>query len=226
VSALLLVVDVSFLAANLPKISEGGWFPLLVAATVFTLMFTWRRGSTRLARRLRDGTEPLESFFERIAEHPPLRVSGTAVFLTHHSEGTPAILRHQVKHNQVLHERILLLTVIIEEVPRVPLTRRMEVAPLALGFARVILRFGFMENPDVPRALRAGGHFGLEIDPDDVTYYVGHPTLLSGDLRSGLAAWSSKLFAFLLRNAADPTAFYGLPAARVFEIGIRGELQP
>jgi KUP system potassium uptake protein len=225
ITGALLAVDVPFFFANLLKVPQGGWFPLVVAGVFFALMLAWRSGRATVERRIRDGTEPLDSFLKRVSEAPPARVPGTAVFMTDHSTGTPAILRHHLEHNQVLHERVLLLTVLIEEVPRVSPARRLEITNLGEGLSRVIVHYGFMEHPDVPRALQAGQHVGLDVNLDTISYYVGRQTLIVGAKRLRLASLGHKLFALLSRNAAEPTAFYRLPPDRVFEAGIRVEIK-
>jgi KUP system potassium uptake protein len=159
-----------------------------------------------------------------IAEKPPVRVPGTAVFLTGRSHGAPAMLSHHLTHNQVLHEQVVLLTVVIEEIPRVPSNRRLEIAKLGQGFTRVILHFGFMENTDVIKALHSSRRAGLNINPEEATYYVGHQAVVASQEGSRLEIWRKQLFVFMARNAADAMTFYHLPLERVFELGIRIEL--
>jgi KUP system potassium uptake protein len=220
-----LTVDVSFFAANLTKIPDGGWFPLLIGVGLFTLMSTWRRGRQLLRVRLANETEPLEDFLRGIAEKPPVRVPGTAIFMTGRAKGTPPMLLHHLEHNQVLHERVILLTVLTEEVPRVPTADRLEVEVLEQGFLRVTAHYGFMQNPNVTVALRLLEEvLGFEVDVDTATFYLGRETLIPTDELPGMMLWREKLFAFLSRNAARATAFYGIPPDRVVELGLQVEL--
>ena len=217
-----LIVDLAFFAANLLKIEHGGWFPLLVGAVVYLVMSTWHIGRRLVLERLRNQEIALTAFFEHLAAHPPARVPGTAVFMTARGDGVPPILVHHLKHNKVLHERIVLLTVSIVETPQVADTERLEVTPLAHGFWRVIARFGFMQPPDVPAALDALRTMPIELNwrEEDTTYYLAHLTLLAND-RIGMSAWRDKLFIFLSRNARRATNFFCLSPDRVVEIGIQ-----
>jgi len=224
VTGALLVVDLAFFSANLLKIGDGGWFPLLVGAAVFTLMSTWRRGRELLRRRLDRETEPMRAFLERIKREPPHRVPGTAIFLTGRSRGVPPMLLHHLEHNQVLHERIVLLTTVTEETPRVPASERLDVEELDKGFYRILVHYGFMQSPNVPVALRLWQLVGPEIDREKTTFYLGRETLIPTDERPGMMLWREHLFAFLSRNAARATAFYNIPPDRVVELGIQVEL--
>lgn len=225
VTGALLVVDVSFFGANMLKIIDGGWFPLLIGALVYTLMSTWRRGRAILGKRLASITTPFTDFMERIKENPPLRVPGTAVFMATRSSGTPPMLLHHLKHNQALHEQVILLTVVTEEVPVVRISERVEVEKLEMGFFRVIVHYGFLDNPNVPSALRLCKRFGLEVDPHGVTYYVGRHTPIPVGEGQGMTLWREKLFAYMSRNAALPITFYRIPAENVIELGLQVELQ-
>ena len=219
-----LSIDLPYFASNLLKIGSGGWVPLTLGVLLFTLMTTWRHGRTILQQRIESYTEPLDTFLRQIAETPPVRVPGTAVFMTGRNHGAPAMLLHHLTHNQVLHEQVVLLTVVIEEIPRVRLSRRLEIAKLGQGFTRVILHFGFMENTDVIKALRLGRSIGLDINLDEATYYVGHQAVRASPEGSIVEVWRKKLFVLMARNAADAMTFYHLPLDRVFELGIRIEL--
>ena len=218
----LLVIDLAFFGSNMLKIGMGGWVPLVIGGTVFILMTTWRSGRALLREQFKSDEQSLDDFLEQIKAERPKRVSGTAVFMTGSSNGVAITLRHHLKHNQVLHKQVVLLTVIIEETPRVPWTKRLEVTKLSRGFYRVVIHFGFMQSPNVPRALRGSKRHGLEIDPQEATYYIGRQTLVPGK-RKGLAFWRKKLFVFMARNAAQPIAFYNLPLEQVFELGLRIE---
>jgi KUP system potassium uptake protein len=224
VTAGFLAVDLPYFGSNLLKIEAGGWVPLSLGVFVFTLMTTWRHGRTILQQRVESYTEPLDTFLRQIAEDPPVRVPGTAVFMTGRQHGAPAMLLHHLTHNQVLHERVVLLTVVIEEIPRVRPSRRMEIDDLGQGFTRVILHFGFIEDTNVIKMLRLGKALGLDIKPEEATYYVGHQAVIASSEGSIVEVWRKRLFVLMARNAADAMTFYHLPVERVFELGIRIEL--
>ena len=219
-----LIVDITFFCANMLKVVDGGWYPLLVGAVIFTLMTTWHTGRTLLARRLRSNHPPLDAFFEELRRKRPLRVPGTAVFMTSDPEGTPPMLPHLLTHNRVLHKRIILFTLQVEDIPRMPPAERVAVEKLRLGFYRVIARYGFMENPNVPAVIRQCKEQGLDVDIDKTTYYLGRETLIPSDERVGMMLWREHLFAFMARNAARPTAYYRIPPAQVVELGIQVEM--
>lgn len=221
--AAFLFVDLSFFGANLPKIVNGGWFPLLLAGVVFLLMSTWRRGRTILNFRLRENLIPLDACLERLDEKPPARVPGIAVFMTGRIEGTPPMLIHHLEHNQVLHDTVVLLTVCTRGVPRVPAADRLVVERFPRQFYRVFVHYGFMQSPNLPVALRECERLGLKIDLEKTTYYLGRETLIpaSSDIMS---RWRKSLFALMSRNATPATAFYSIPPERVIEIGLQVEL--
>ena len=223
VTAGFLVVDLAFFGANLDKIVDGGWFPLVVAVVVYTLMSTWKAGQRFLAGQLKQAERPIEELLARIAADPPVRVPGTAIFMTGRRQGTPPMILHHLKHNQVLHQRAVLLTVVTERVPRVPPTARVEVENLGQDFYRVIVHYGFMESPNIPAALRSCKRLGLEFDLEQVTFYLGRETLIPRP-HWGLPSWRERLFAFMARNAARATAFYRLPPERVVELGLQVEI--
>jgi KUP system potassium uptake protein len=222
-AAVFLTVDLSFFAANLAKVEHGGWFPLVVAAGVFTLMSTWKRGRQILAERLRIGELPVRAFLEDIAANPPMRVPGTAIFMSGRAYGVPPALLHNLKHNRMLHERVVLLTVLTVEQPRVPRRERIDAAVLDAGFWRVVVRFGFLEDPDIPSALVLAKRAGLDTDPMTTTFFLGRETLVATE-RPGMALWREKLFAFMARNAQRATAYYHIPSNQVIEIGAEVEL--
>jgi KUP system potassium uptake protein len=224
ICAPLLAVDLSFFASNMLKIPHGGWFPLCVGLLGYTLMSTWRRGRQMLLARLSANIQPIEVFLDHLAKHPPTRVPGVAIYLTGRVQGTSPMLIHQLEHNQVLHEQLILLTVSTEEVPRVPASRRLEIEPLKQGFVRIVVHYGFMQNPNVPTALRLCERFGLALDLDRVTYYAGHEALVPTDRFPGMFLWRKRLFAFMSRNAPRATAFFHLPPGQVVEIGTQVEL--
>jgi KUP system potassium uptake protein len=224
VTLLLLAVDVSFFSANMLKIKEGGWFPLAAGILVFTLMTTWRTGREVLLRRLSEKVEPLDVFLRGISENPPLRLPGTAVFMVGKFIGAPPMLVHHLEHNKVLHEQALLLTVITEPVPRISAAERIDIKNLGQGFFRVTLRYGFMQSPHVPVALRGCEQHGLIVDTGNTTYYLERETLIPTRKHRGMMIWREKLFSFMARNALRATAFFEIPPDQVVEIGIQVEI--
>jgi len=221
--AAFLVVDVAFWGANLEKIPHGGWFPLVVAAVIFAVMTTWKTGRRILASRMQATTLPFDLFLKDVESSPPTRVRGTAVFMYGNPDGTPPALLHNLIHNQVLHERVLLLTVDTREVPVVPDDERVEVTELGAGFYRVVVRYGFVEEPDIPAALAMLKERGLELTPMSTSYFLGRETLIPSS-KPGMAMWREHLFAVMTRNARTATSFYGLPPNRVVELGAQIEL--
>ena len=214
-----LSVELGFFGASMVKVAQGGWFPLLVAAGVFTLMTTWKRGRTILAVRLRQHTVDVGGFLSDEGLPGLTRVPGVAVFLTGNSEGVPPALLHNIKHNRVLHERIVFLTLLTEDVPRVEAAERIEMNELGLGFVRVVARFGFMETPSVPRTLAQARAQGLDIDPQAVSYFLGRTHVIASGRPFGLSTWRQRLFVLMAQNAQNATLFFGLPRNRVIEIG-------
>lgn len=223
ITAFFLIIDLAFFGANILKITHGGWFPLLVAGIVYTFMSTWKRGRAIVAERLIARAYPFENFLQDIVANPPLRVKGTAVFMTGYERGTPPALRHNLEHNKVLHEQVVLLSVLTADVPHVPKDEQVEVVPLGERFFRVKVRYGFMEEPNVPDALWLAKQKGLAIDLEETTYFLGRETLLV-TRRPGMAAWREKLFVFMSRNALRATAFFRIPPERVVELGLQVEL--
>jgi KUP system potassium uptake protein len=218
-----LIVDFAFFGANLVKIADGGWYPLLLGALVFTLMITWRRGRRILAEQLRTEQQSLDDFLRSLKASPPIRIPGTAVFMTSSAATIPPILPHHLEHNRVLHEQVVLMCVETEEIPRVAASERLKIVGLAAGFYRVVVRYGFMQTPNIPVALRLCEAMGIPVDLETTTFYLGRETLLARkDI--GLPLWQDHLFDFLSRNATRATAFYHLPPERVIEIGIQVEI--
>jgi KUP system potassium uptake protein len=227
-TVLFLAADLSFFGANLVKIEEGGWFPIAAAVLVFTLMSTWKRGRAALAQLLRDAGLPLDLFLADVARRRPTRIPGTAVFMTSNLGSAPPVLLHHLKHNKVLHERILLVSVLTEEIPGVPEPERVVTRELGGGFFQVVAHYGFMEQPNVPALLeslrdRAGPGPRLDVEPMDTTFYLGRETLLATGT-SKLATWRKRLFIVMSRNAATASAFFGLPPNRVVELGAQVQL--
>ena len=223
-AALFLFIDLSFFSANLVKILEGGWFPVVVGIVVFVLLSTWKRGREVLFERLRPGAIPVEPFLKSIAEHPPLRVPGTAVFLTASQEGVPHAMLHNLYHNKVLHERVVLLTVRSEDIPHVPDEQRVDIVPLSEQFYRITVHYGFKDEPNLPAALERGlKKHGLEFNLMETSFFMSRQTLVPTPA-AGMAIWREKLFAAMSRNAASATAFFKIPTNRVVELGARIEL--
>src|SRR3954467_10737603 len=222
-AAVFLVVDVSFLTANVVKIAKGGWFPLLVAAAVYVLMTTWKRGRETVLGILHDNALPVPLFLEDISRRQPSRVQGTAVFMTSDPGGVPVVLLHHLKHNKVLHEKVIIMSISGEEIPQVRPDHRSEVKELGSGFYLVTGRYGFMESPDIPALLSTLGAQGLEAKPMETSFFLGRETLLpTGNSR--LSRWRKKLFILMARNAQSATAFFNLPPNRVVELGAQVQI--
>ena len=237
ITALFLVVDLSFVAANLLKVPLGGWFPLVVAALVYILMSTWKKGRVRLSGIVRENTLPMELFLDDIRKRQPYRVPGTAVFMTSDSGGAPPVLLHHLKHNKVLHEKVMLMSVHTEEIPQVSTRERVECSDLGEGFYQVVAHYGFMETPDVPEVLDALGRAkengkAIPVKLANTTFYLGRETLIAtphSKTRQGIdgagmegrrmGRWRKKLFILMTRNAQSATAYFGLPPNRVVELG-------
>ncbi len=219
----LVAVDLSFFAANALKIVHGGWFPLAIGAMVFVVMTTWRRGRELLIAKLESGGLSLRLFIDSLAENPPVRVQGTAVFLTAAREGVPNAMLHNLKHNKVLHEINVILTVQTAEAPRVDPEQRLALEPLGHGFYRMWLRYGFAEQPHIPRALTECRWQGLGMDPMDTTYFLSQERVVASSL-PGMATWRDKLFAFMARNASPLTDFFRIPRNRIVELGAQIEI--
>lgn len=218
-----LIVDLAFFGANLVKIAQGGWYPLLLGALIFTLMSIWRRGRWLLAERLQAEQESLEDLVGRLERDPPVRVEGTAVFLTSSESRVPPVLWHHLRHNKALHEQVVLLCVESLEIPRVSAAERLAVVCLARGVQEVVVHYGFMQIPNVPVALRLCEALGLSVDLDDATFYLGRETLLARK-GFGLPLWQDHVFDFMSRNAARADIFYHLPPERVVELGLQVEI--
>lgn len=219
----LLLVDGLFFAANVPKVIQGGAFPVIAGVVLFILMTTWKRGKQLLVERIDEGGLPLPIFISSIRVQPPHRVQGTAVFLTARSDAVPHALLHNMLHNQVLHEQVVLLTVVYEDTPRVPAQQRFEVEAYGEGFYRVILHFGFIDEPDVPAALALCHLEELDFSPMRTTYFLSRETVIPSKI-VGMARWREALFAFMLKNANGNLRFFKLPFNRVIELGTQVEM--
>ncbi|MEX0960821.1 MAG: potassium transporter Kup [Burkholderiales bacterium] len=220
---IFLFIDVSFFSANVHKLLHGGWFPILIGVVLFTLFATWRRGRGLLMKRLAPGAIGIQPFIESITQHPPTRVPGTAVFLTAATEGVPHALLHNLNHNKVLHERVVLLTVQNEDIPHVDDSERLEVEQLAPDFHRVIAHYGFKDEPDVPSALELARQHGLEFSMMETSFFLSRQTLVPKMGRE-MSLWREKVFAIMARNASSATGYFKIPANRVVELGTRIEL--
>jgi KUP system potassium uptake protein len=219
---LFFTVDFGYFSSNLTKIPAGGWFPLLVGAIAFTLLTTWAKGRKLMIDRMNEASLPMEIFIKSAAPSAA-RVPGTAVFMTSTASGVPHALLHNLKHNKVLHERIILLTVRIEDVPYVITEKRIEQKDYGSGFYRVVLRYGFMEEVDVPSALAQLQGCGPQCKMMDTSFFLARQTLLASS-RPGMAIWREKLFAWMLRNAESAMEFFKLPTNRVVELGSQVEI--
>jgi KUP system potassium uptake protein len=220
--ALFFAVDFGYFSSNLTKIPAGGWFPLLVGAIAFTFLTTWAKGRQLMISRMNEASLPMEIFIKSAAPSAA-RVPGTAVFMTSSASGVPHALLHNLKHNKVLHERVILLTVRIEDVPYVAAEKRIETKDYGSGFYRVILRYGFMEEIDVPAALAQLKDIGQQCRMMDTSFFLARQTLLPS-ARPGMAIWREKLFAWMLRNAVSAMEFFKLPTNRVVELGSQVEI--
>jgi len=223
VAALFLPIDILFTAANALKIPQGGWFPLAVAVGAYTLMTTWKTGRAILSRRMQERALPLELLMGDLAADPPMRVPGTAVYMSGTTGSTPPALTHNLAHNKVLHERVVFLTVLTEEVPHVPEADRVMVKPMGKGFHQVTARYGFMDDPSIQNVIEACRVKRLQIPLEGTTFFLGRETIVSTD-QPGMTLWRERLFAFLSRNALRATAFFQIPATQVFEVGAEVEL--
>jgi KUP system potassium uptake protein len=223
VAGFFLLVDLAFWGANLLKIPRGGWFPLVVGASVFTLLTTWKTGRSILAQRLQARTLPREMFLSEMERNPPLRVRGTAVFMYSNPNGTPPALLHNLKHNQVLHDRVVFLSVATEDIPYVEPADRVKVSRLGEGIFQIILRGGFMEDINIPETLSSIRQDGLEFKPMMTTYFLGRETLIATK-HPGMAVWRERLFSLMARNAKPASSYFYLPPNRVVELGAQIEL--
>ncbi|MEN3368865.1 MAG: system potassium uptake protein [Verrucomicrobiota bacterium] len=223
-AAFFISIDLAFFGANMIKVAHGGWFPLLISTSILFLMLTWRKGRRVLGQRLGDICLPLDTFLPSVHDQSIRRVPGTAVYMSGNRSGTPLALLHNLKHNKVLHEQVVLLTVRTEEVPFLADARdRVSLEKLDAGFWRIQVHFGFMEKPDVPSALEAVKEPGLHFHSMRTTYFIGRETILA-TRKLGLSAWSGSIFAWMTRNAGDVTSYFCLPPNGVVELGARVEV--
>ncbi len=219
-----LLVDGLFFAAGVPKIFDGGAFPILAGLLLFTLMTTWKQGKQLLLERLDEASLPLPALIDSFRDQPPHRVRGTAVFMAARQDTVPHALLHNLQHNQVLHEKVVLVTVFTEDVPRVPAAQRLQLADYGEGFYRIYLYFGFMDEPDVPAALQLCPDHSLEFDLLHTTYFLSRETVIPLHRIRSMAKWREQLFAFMQRNANSNMRYFQLPASRVIELGAQVEI--
>jgi KUP system potassium uptake protein len=223
VMALFLIVDLAFFGANALKVLDGGWVTLAVALALFTLMTTWKTGRRLVAERLTARAIPLSQFIASVEAMQPARVSGSAVFMTAQPTGTPPALAHNLLYNKVLHQHVVVLTVSTAQQPHVPADERVSVEHVGHNLFNVSVRYGFMEDPDVPQALEQARQRGLDLDMNDLAYFLGRETILV-TRRKGMALWRERLFVLMARNAVRATAFFRLPPERVVELGVQVEM--
>ncbi|MDV6344052.1 potassium transporter Kup [Nitrosomonas sp. Is37] len=220
---LFLVIDFAFVSANLTKVIHGGWFPLLIATVILTLLTTWKKGRNILIQRLQADAIDIDFFLTSIEKGPPTRVPGTAVFLTASYTGVPHALLHNLAHNKVLHEQVVLLTVVTADVPFIPADERIEIKSLGNGFYRALFHFGYMDEPDVPATLAQCELLGLKFNMLETSFFLSRETLISTPF-PGMAPWREKLFITMARNASSAMTLFKIPANRVIELGTQVEL--
>jgi len=215
-----LIIDLAFFSSNALKILHGGWVPIAIGLMIFTLMTTWYSGRRIVTKLLVRGSLPIEMFLNSVAEHKPVRVPGTAVFMTSDPDGAPLVLLHHLKHNKVLHEHVVLLSILPANVPEIPEAERMSIVAMREGFWRMKARYGFMETPSVPDLLARARSEGLAAEPMKTTYYLGRERLIADpNSKQRLAGWRKKLYIFMSRNSRSATEFFQIPPNRVVELG-------
>jgi len=219
----LLLIDLTFLSSNALKIPDGGWFPIMIGIIVFTLLTTWKRGRIVLMERLAEDAMPLDLFVQSIEASPPTRVQGTAVFLTASQNRVPHALLHNLKHNKVLHDRVVFLTVVTRDVPFVNDTERYDIKLLGCDFFTMTADYGFKEDPDIPALLEECGRRGFAFDMMETSFFVSRETLIA-TVAPGMALWREKLFVSMSKNAVKASEFFQIPTNRVVELGTQVEL--
>ena len=226
-TTVFLIVDFAFLSANLVKVQHGGWVPLVLGLVLFLLMLTWKRGRALLNARLAEGALPIGLFLDGVERSGVHRVPGTAVFMTGSDDGVPPVLLHHLKHNKVLHERVLLVSVKTADIPETSAAERVRVMPLGHGFWRVVASYGFMQSPNVPNVLEVVDQMGIRCKPMETSYFLGRERLIPVAGRPGdavkLSRWRKVIFAIMARNARSATEFFCIPPNRVVELGTQIE---
>jgi KUP system potassium uptake protein len=217
---ILLTIDLAFLGANALKIMHGGWFPLVLGWALFVVMTTWKRGRQILAKRLLSAMKPFDRFVAETVPSVKFRVPGVAVLLTGRTEGTPPALAHNLKMNKIIHDKVILLTVVTRDVAHCDVAGELTIEPVGADFYRVIARYGFMDEPNVPDILRLCQQKGVPVDPASAIYILGRETLVATD-DPGMALWREHLFAFMTRNAQSAMSYFSLPEKQVIEIGVQ-----
>ncbi len=221
VSGVFLVIDISFLSGNVVKIFHGGWVPILISLVVFYIMSTWKKISEELQKKIRRSMLPVKIFIEQLKTNDIHRVNGVSVFLTANPFVIPRILLHHVKHDKVLHEKVILLSIVVERVPFANKKNRLTIKSYGFGFYQALAHYGYMEQPNIPEALRRAK--GLDVTPESISYYLGHVTLInSGKIK--IANWRRNLYIFLSRNSREAKSYFGIPTGRVTELGLQDEI--
>jgi KUP system potassium uptake protein len=222
--AFFVIVDFAFFSANVIKIVDGGWFPLVLGGAIFTLLATWKRGRALLYERLKLDSMPLDAFITSLTYGGPHRVEGMSIFMTTNPDGVPRAMLHNLLHNKVLHEKVVLLNVRVEDIPYVAEESRISVKPLPEGFFQVIVRYGFKDEPNIPAALERCAVFGLKYEPMETSFFLGRETIMPRARVERMPYWRQMLFTFMFRNAEPATAYFKIPANRVVELGTQVEL--
>ena len=217
VALLFLMVDLAFFGANIPKIPDGGWFPLVIGAVVFLLLSTWKSGRSMLQDKLQEKAMPVEEFLAMMAAHPPVRVSGTAVYLTLSRQGIPLALLNNLRHNKALHDNVIIMSVVTEPLPRVAAEKRRDVQKLADSLFRITLHYGFAESPNIQKALRSSSR-EITIDPNETYFFMSRETLIAKPSPL-MALWRIRLFIGMARNAGSAARYFQIPLDRVVELG-------
>jgi KUP system potassium uptake protein len=216
-----LTIDLAYFTSNLTKVPDGGWFPLVMGLLTFVILTTWKRGRALVLDRVSADTMPVESFIEAIGDVQ--RVQGTGVFMSSNNHIVPHAMLHNLKHNKVLHERVVLLTLRYAQTPTVPDEERLQIKPLGANFYRMDARFGFMEDPDVPKALQLAAKHGLAFDTMSTSFFLSRETLIPSSM-PGMAKWRERLFSWMSRNATSAMDFFRIPPNRVVELGTQIEI--
>jgi KUP system potassium uptake protein len=222
-TGVFLTIDAAFVGANLLKLQQGGWLPLVIGGLIFTMMTTWKTGRRLVAERITARSIPIDTFMDSIAADPPVRVPGTAVFMTATPKGTPPALAHNLRYNKVLHEHVVVLSVQTTATPYVEPDQFVQVDALGQGVFNVRVRYGFMQDPNVPDALKRAQELGLKMENHDLTFFLGRETIIVTS-HAGMATWRERLFVLMARNAVRATAFFRLPTERVVELGVQVEM--